>query len=316
MRSLTNSRITAAALLVLAALSSGCATTGSTFGSGVGDRYLEHAPYYAGAPRAAIGGDGSRIAHFPIAYQRGGSQSEIFDPAGGKGSAIGKLLQEMNGFLDSLGVTVRIAAAETPALLAPPRDAVPPDVHFGCATESGAPGDDCAEREGALGRKGQTMKLAVGRPSQSWIGWASGYMHGAAAPRALVITLEVGQYLTRQRGLLGSKEVELGTDHTEKLPWLTSLETPVTVLQLTGAVVDTSGKALRIGAEGIFARRTRLLVSSIGGQELLSDADVERVRTLRRDDIPGEPLAWRVALSQLVEGLTGVRIPDHGVAGR
>ncbi|HZA51832.1 MAG TPA: hypothetical protein VE549_13900 [Myxococcaceae bacterium] len=34
------------------------------------------------------------------------------------------------------------------------------------------------------------------------------------------------------------------------LPWLTSLETPVSVLQLTGALIDRSGQAVRIGAEG------------------------------------------------------------------
>lgn len=38
------------------------------------------------------------------------------------------------------------------------------------------------------------------------------------------------------------------------------------VLQLTGALIDRDGKAVRIGAEGMLARRTRLLVSSIGGQ--------------------------------------------------
>ena len=40
--------------LVAAGLLTGCATTGATFGSGVGDRMLEHPPYYAGAaPTAA-----------------------------------------------------------------------------------------------------------------------------------------------------------------------------------------------------------------------------------------------------------------------
>jgi hypothetical protein len=65
------------------------------------------------------------------------------------------------------------------------------------------------------------------------------------------------------------------------------------------------GRAIRIGAEGIVAHRTRLLVSGIGGQELLRDEDVAQVRTLRRDDLPGRPLAWQVALRQLVAQLTG-----------
>ena len=120
----------------------------------------------------------------------------------------------------------------------------------------------------------------------------------------MVITLEVGQYLTRQRGLVGAKDVDLGTNNVAKLPWLTSLETPVTVLQLTGALVDRDGKAIRIGAEGFYVRRTRLGISAIGGQELIGDEDIVKAREARRDDLAGSPLAWRVALGNLVAGLT------------
>jgi hypothetical protein len=123
--------------------------------------------------------------------------------------------------------------------------------------------------------------------------------------RALVLTLEVGQYLPRQTGLRGDKEVELGTGHVVRLPWLTSLETPVSVLQLTGALVSSDGRAIRIGAEGILARRTPLVASALGAQRLVSDEDVEQARTLRRDDLPGQPLAWQVALRHLVAQLTG-----------
>jgi hypothetical protein len=81
----------------------------------------------------------------------------------------------------------------------------------------------------------------------------------------------------------------------------------VAVLQLTGALVDESGKAIRIGAEGFYARRTPLLVSAMGAQSLLSDEDATAARALRRDDLPGQPLAWQVAMRELVAGLTGVR---------
>ena len=48
-------------------------------------------------------------------------------------------------------------------------------------------------------------------------------------------------------------------------------------------------------------------MSSIGGQEILRDEDVAQVRTLRREDLPGRPLAWQVALRQLLAQLTGRR---------
>lgn len=287
-----------------AVLLTGCATTGATLGSGVGDRMLEHPPYYAGVAATAAAPAGSRIGYLPVAYQRGAAQPEILDPRAGPGTTLRALLDEMNAFLDSLGAGVRVMNATA-------RDAdasrlVPPDVRFGCATGSGIPDDDCRARgDSALGRKGQTMYLAVGRPSAEWVAWARDAMRDGSAARLLVITLEVGQYLPRQRGWQGTKEVELGTAHTIGLPWLTSLETPVSVLQFTGAVMDSSGRAQRIGAEGIYARRTRLGISAIGAQELITDEDIQRVREERREDLPDRPLAWRVALAQLVEGLTG-----------
>ena len=77
------------------------------------------------------------------------------------------------------------------------------------------------------------------------------------------------------------------------------------MLQLTGTLIDRDGRAIRIGAEGLFARRTGVLVTSLGGQELLTDEDVERVRTVRRDELLGRPLVWQAALRNLVAELTG-----------
>jgi hypothetical protein len=149
------------------------------------------------------------------------------------------------------------------------------------------------------------LRLAVGRPSAAWAAWARDVARDAGVGRVLVVTLEVGRLWPRQVGARGDKVVDLGTGYAERLPWLTSLETPVSVLQLTGALVEADGRAVRIGAEGILARRTRLLVSAAGAEELITDDDVERARTLRRDDLPGRPYAWQAALRSLVAGLTG-----------
>jgi hypothetical protein len=216
----------------------------------------------------------------------------------------------MNAYLDTLaraaGLGVRLAEGGKVSAVTHAATTSPPDVRFGCITETGAPDDEClVDRSGALGRGRQQMRLAVGRPSPEWTAWMHELLANATANRVLLVTVEVGQMLPRQTGLRGDKEIELGTRHVERLPWLTSLETPVQVLLLTGAVVDRDGKALRIGAEGILARRTRLLVSAVGGQETLSDADVAEARTRRRDDLPGQPVAWRVALRDLVTQLTG-----------
>lgn len=280
--------ILTAALTILTAA---CATTGATYKSGVGDRFLEHPPWYAG-PQVAP----TRIVNLPVLYQRGASQASFLDPASGSGTPTGALIAEMSAWLDSLGLTSQIAGGT-------PVTGTPPDVMFGCEQRGG---DECEERdEEVLGRQHTTMRLAVGRPSPEWVEGLRAAIDKAGADHALVITLEIGQYWTRQTGLRGAKSVELGTQHVMALPWLTSLEAPVSVLQLTGALIDREGKAVRIGAEGILARRTSLMGSAIGLQRILRDEDIEQARSLKRDDLPGQPLAWQVALRHLVQQLTG-----------
>ena len=286
-----------ARLFVLLVLCAAC-TTGSTFRSGVGDDFLASPPYYSGARVSSI----PRIVHLPIGYQRGAAQAPMFDPPAGRGSPTATLLAEMNAYLDSLGVTTRVDAP------AGPSRGTPPDVHFGCARD---PADeDCESGQGA-DEDDRRMRLAVGRPSADWVAWAAAAAERAQAAGVLVLTLEVGQYWVRQKGRFGGrKTVELGTDYSQNVPWLTSIDTPAQVLQLTGALIGPDGRAIRIGAEGLFARRTGPLVSSIGAQEVLTDEDVERVRTRRRDELPGRPLVWQAALKTLVAELTGRNIAD------
>jgi hypothetical protein len=302
-------------LITLATLSfalTACSTTGATFRSGVGDAFPDRAPYYAGARTTFAADTGARIGVLPVHYQPGVGAARLYDPGWGPNSAISDLIKEMNGFLDSLTTGTGKPAIRLVTGLARDRTlpsdlklGVAPDVRFGCLTELELPGDDCAARgDSVLGRGRQIMKLAVGRPDPVWTRWVGTTMDAARTTHTILITLEVGQYLPKQRGLVGKKIVELGTAHDVELPWLTSLETPVTVLQLTGALVDRQGKAVRIGAEGIVAKRTPLLVSAIGAQTVLSDDDVALVLTARREDVAGQPLAWRVAMRELVRQLT------------
>jgi hypothetical protein len=149
------------------------------------------------------------------------------------------------------------------------------------------------------------MRLAVGRPSADWTAWAGAAMSQAGLPNALSITVEVGDYFVRQKGLRGSKEVELGSGYTVSLPWLTGLDTPVNVLQVTGALMNPDGTAARIAAEGMLAKRTGMVVGAFGAQEIVTEDDVAQLRAARRTDLPGQPLVWQVALRNLVAELTG-----------
>jgi hypothetical protein len=275
---------------------SACATAGATFKSGVGDAHLDKPPYYAGA--RVMAGE-TRIAHLPVAYQRGAVQAANFEPGDARGSVVGALLDEMNAFLDSLGATTRVA---------PTAQGTPPDVLFGCWTDaSGSCLENGAIQQGASQRSADDprMRLAVGRPSRDWISSTASTLASIGAGRALVISLELGQYRLTSTGWRNDKSVELGTGYSVKLPWLTSLDAPVQVLQLTGALMEPDGRAVRIGAEGLMARRTGLVASGFGLQVLISDDDVANLRQARREDLPGKPLVWQVALRNLVAELTG-----------
>lgn len=281
----------AGTVLLMAVALGGCATTGATVGSGVGDRMLHEPPYVAGRSAGGV----REVAHLPIAFQAGSTQAPIFDPSYAPDSPVAAMLREMNGYLERRGESRGLE-------ITAPLRGTPPDVQFGCEQLAG---EDCEHRlEDPTTTGRRWMKLAVGRPSPSWIAGLAAAMDSAGADATLVLTLEVGQYWVHQRNVLGAKEVRLGTGHTVGVPWLTSLDQPVQVLQLTGALVDREGRAIRIGAEGLWARRTRLLLSAVGAQELVTDEDVERLRTARREDLPGSPLVWEVAMENLVRGLT------------
>lgn len=306
---LLTSTLLISALLISALLTSACASTGATFRSGVGDAFPEHPPYYAGASAATIAATSS-IGVLPIYFQQGATQPGGFDPRSGPGTQIAALLADMNAYVSSLTTQggakpTRVSATALMNAMQSNTTVVAPDVRFGCLTVNDLVGEECAARgDSALGRAGQRMKLAVGRPSAEWTQLAGAAMDSAKVGHVLVLSLEIGDYLMRQRGLSGQKVVEMGTGHDVSLPWLSSLSTPVSVVQVTGALMDRQGRAVRIGAEGLYAVRTRLTISALGAQEMLRDADVSALRTQRRDDLPGTPLVWQEALRQLVVQLT------------
>jgi len=276
-------------LAALALLAAGCA--GSTVASGVGDRMLERPPYYAGRVPA----EEAALYHLPIQYQRGATDAPTFDPPGGDGTPIGELLADMNVFLDSLDISQPLLHAGAPS-------GSPPDVQFRCETSTRM---ECESGDPTETPDRPTMHLSVTRGSPEWSAWLVEGQAAAGGGRTLLITIELADYWPRQRGLLGHKEVELGTGYSAQLPWLTATDAPVRVLQLTGALLDADGRAVRIGAEGMLARRTNLLAGALGARRLVTDEDIQELRKTRREDLVSQPPVWQAALQNLVAGLIG-----------
>jgi hypothetical protein len=296
-------------LVILLLAIAGCAPSRVPVGDGNDDPPLEQSLFYSGVPLSAVRSDTTRIGHLPIMFQRGTSQVAYFDSQDGSYTPVRALLREMNAYLDSIGIAERLSvrlidgSRASVVMATESRVLNPPDISFGCFVD--ALRDECADRDGPVGRRRTPVRLTMLRPSPAFTDWTRDLMSGAGVGRALLITLEVGQYMPRQTGLTGKKQVELGTGHLAKLPWLTSVDLPVTVLQLTGALMSGDGRAIRTGAQGLYVRPTRLLFNPIGAQTVVEDKDVEATLTSRREDIAGNPLVWRVALRELVGGLTG-----------
>ena len=147
------------------------------------------------------------------------------------------------------------------------------------------------------------MRLAVGRPSGQWTDAAAVELSEVGADALLILTLETSWYWPRQTNWRGSKAVDLGTNRTVSLPWLTSLEDPVSVIQLTGSLMGPDGRAIVIGAEGLLARRTSIMLTGFDVRALISDDEVERLLTERLD--ADGPLVWQQAIDDLLDRLTG-----------
>jgi hypothetical protein len=276
-------------LAALAFIAAGCA--GSTVGSGVGDRMLERPPYYAGnVPR-----EEAPLFHLPVQYQRGATDAPAFDPSADPDAPVTRLLADMNAFLDSLDISRPLLNSGVPG-------GAGPDVQFRCEAVNGF---ECESGDPTQGPDRPSMRLSVTRGSPDWANWLVAGQAAAGGGRTLLITIETSDYWPRQRSLLGHKEVELGTGYVQPLPWLTATDAPVRVVQITGALLDQNGKAVRIGAEGLLARRTNLLAGAVGARRLVTDEDIEALLTSRREDLNGQPLVWKVAMRNLVAGLIG-----------
>jgi len=120
------------------------------------------------------------------------------------GTGDGRLLvAEMNAYLDSLAASVKVFPASAEVGSAP-------DIHFGC--RPAVIGGDCIGDGDENGN--HELELSVGRPSQDWIGWLGTALDSTSHDKAFLVTLELGQYWPRQKGLSLGKEVRLGSDHT------------------------------------------------------------------------------------------------------
>lgn len=140
-------------------------------------------------------------------------------------------------------------------------------------------------------------------PSEAWSLDVSRELASTGAGSVVMLWVGFSHYPKADRGLFG-KKVVLGTGHEEDIPFLSAVDEPVEVLQLTGVVVDGAGRVVRAGAEGIIHRETPFWAQVLGLRRELTDTEVARIlEGPRREDLPGRPLAWQAALDALLASL-------------
>lgn len=147
------------------------------------------------------------------------------------------------------------------------------------------------------------MIVHFAKPATGWKAAAAELAASEGAARIVVTQLDFVQYPKADKSFFG-KKVVLGTHHEKDVRFLSALDKPIEVLQLSGAVLDTSGRELCAGAEGITGSDSPFWVQVLEAGRDIGDESLARVlHTERRDDVPGAPLAWQVAADQLLWNL-------------
>jgi hypothetical protein len=263
--------------LVVSSLSPGTAQGATTRGT------FDQPPYYDGRLPAAP----EHPAHVPVAFR---DEVASLDPTPAKSKALAALLHSLQAEFARTGVTRALPVAATLEGR--------PDVRFG--VRRGGTGPDGMPRSATEIDPGEPRRMTfeVEGPSKAWKQGVAAAMGDSVS---VVVSVQLGfdELWVRQKDWKGNKTIAIGTGRAVPVAWLTSLDDPVQVLQLTGAAVDREGKVRRVGAEGLAARRTGMGASVAGLQETLTEDDLRSILGAS----PGEEPVWRVALRQLITSL-------------
>lgn len=262
----------AALRLGMLASLAGCATMQSFSAR----QELVHAPYYRTYAAFSLP-EGAAIGHLPVELDY---QAEVT----GSARVLTPLLEAIDDYLGAAGWSTLLDAA-------PSSNAQAPWAYVGSAA-----GLNARTRLLADTAVRPVMVIQTLAPSRRWAEQLRTIADRHHVEAVLAIFLGPADYfLHQQRGTALGKELELGTGYATPVEWLDDPDQPVEVLHLTGLLLSRDGVVLRAGAEGIMAKR---IASPLTEQDVVS-----ALVSLRRDDLPGQPLAWRVALETLVRQL-------------
>ncbi len=261
----------------------------NAFSSGQTDR-LKGAPFYKTYNKKAVVGNAA-TGYVAIGFDEL-TKSEFSYAEREK--ALQPLADVMNAYLDSLGWSQRLAGealAEKGA----------PYVYVGSAEGEGAPPE--AEMQRTEQDKYPPMVIHIRKPSQAWRTSLGASVQANQVEYLLWIKLGFSEYPKADKGLFG-KKVVLGTGYEEGIKFLSAVDKPVEVLQVTGMLLDREGNIVRAGAEGIVAKDTPFWAQIFDVQQAMNNEALQKLlQDERREDLADKPLKWQVALRNLVAQL-------------
>jgi len=271
-----------------ALLVAGAAVASAAVGAGRTDR-LDGAPYYKSYQKNVP--DGAVVTP-PVRLDP--SADDAFGDLG-RPQSLRLLLEALNRHLATLEWA-------RPHDIELPEDGAP-QVYVGSADGEHAPAAAAMEMDGLDERAPMIIHLQF--PSKAWRQAAGTVLADQGAQGAVVLTLGFSEFPKSYKGTF-RKRVVLGTGYETDIRFLSPELEPVHVLYVTGALVDLEGKVIRAGAEGILSEDAPFWAQSIGAQkEIDTDMVLRLLEEERREDLPGHPLTWQVALENLLAQLLG-----------
>jgi hypothetical protein len=101
---------------------------------------------------------------------------------------------------------------------------------------------------------------------------------------------------------LFKKKVVLGTGYEPEIRFLSAEDKPVEVLQLTAMLFNSKGEVVRAGSEAFLHEDTPFWAQAAGISKSIDNRKIQQALiNHRREDLPGNPLAWKTGLQTLLE---------------
>lgn len=213
-------------------------------------------------------------------------------------AVLDRLLPQCEQFLQELGISKQLGIPSEANL------GDLPEIYVGHPEGFWAPDDVFSDEDRE--RYGRHVALiSVSDPPLRWTKQIAERVAELSAAYVVYVTLELSDYAVAQTNWKGSKAIELGTGFTLAVPWLTSLDQLAEVLQFKGVLYRADGRFVRAGAEAFHAQRTPFRQAILNTQRSMRAPELEAAFLSARPDLPGQQLAWQVALQNLVAQLSG-----------